>query len=285
MTASTTNLHFHGLTIPPVCHQDESLKTLIQPASPPFEYKFKIPVDQPPGMYWYHPHVHGFNKAQVLGGASGALIIDGLEKANDAVSGLPERVFIIRDQDLINPDAQPVQSDSMPPPIVLRDAEGDILNAGTGTGKPAKDLSINFVPVAYPEYKTATITTKPGERQAWRVLNASAITYLDLQILVREIPQRLAVVALDGVPVNDNGNDANKIVWKNHIFLPPAGRAEFVWNAPQEGIPASLVTRSVDTGPAGENDPTRPLARIVATKDAPETSEISPFLRREVRPC
>jgi FtsP/CotA-like multicopper oxidase with cupredoxin domain len=270
MTASTTNLHFHGLSIPPVCHQDETLKTLIQPSSPPFEYKFRIPRDQPPGLYWYHPHVHGFNKVQVLGGASGALIVEGLEKANDAVAGLPERVLTIRDQELINPDAQPVQSGSMPPPIVLRDAEGDILNAGTGTGKPAKDLSLNFVPVPYPEYRPAVITTRPSERQLWRVLNASSITYLDLQVLYSGVAQRLGVVALDGVPVNMNGNDTNKVVWKSHIFVPPAGRAEFTVKGPPEGIQGSLVTRSVDSGPAGENDPTRPLASIVSSPEVPE---------------
>ena len=31
MTALTTNLHFHGMTVPSVCHQDDVLKTLIQP--------------------------------------------------------------------------------------------------------------------------------------------------------------------------------------------------------------------------------------------------------------
>ena len=77
MTAVSTNLHFHGMTLPPVCHQDDVLKTSIQPGDPPFEYRFRIPDDAPPGLYWYHPHIHGFSKAQVLGGASGALIIEG----------------------------------------------------------------------------------------------------------------------------------------------------------------------------------------------------------------
>ena len=43
MTLASTNLHFHGLTVPPVCHQDEVLKTSIQPGDPPFEYRFRIP--------------------------------------------------------------------------------------------------------------------------------------------------------------------------------------------------------------------------------------------------
>ena len=146
MTASSTNLHFHGLMIPPVCHQDDVLHTVVGPSAAPFEYRFQIP-DQPPGLYWYHPHIHGFTKAQVLGGASGALIVEGIERVNPQLAGLPERVLVIRDQDLLNPDAQPTTPDSAPHTVVLRDAEGDILNTGTDGGKPAKDLSLNFVPV------------------------------------------------------------------------------------------------------------------------------------------
>jgi len=98
MNAGSTNLHFHGLVIAPVCHQDDTLNTAIQP-SDIFEYKFKIPQDQPPGVYWYHPHIHGFAKAQILGGASGALIVEGIESVNSEVQGLRERVFVVRDQD------------------------------------------------------------------------------------------------------------------------------------------------------------------------------------------
>jgi len=59
---------------------------------------------------------------------------------------------------------------------MLFDRDGDAANTGTGFGKPAKDLSINFVPVPYPDYRPAVIEMKPGEQQLWRVLNASAIT-------------------------------------------------------------------------------------------------------------
>jgi FtsP/CotA-like multicopper oxidase with cupredoxin domain len=281
MTATSTNLHFHGLVIPPVCHQDETLKTLVTPSDPAFEFRFQIPKDTPPGLYWYHPHPHGFSKAQVLGGASGALIVEGIEQANDSVAGLAERVWIIRDQDLVHPDAEPIPSGNVPAPIVLRDAEGDAINTGTGNGKPAKDLSVNFVPVSYPQYQPAIINMKPGERQFWRVLNASAITYLDLQLLFDGKPQALAVVALDGVPVNENGSGDRAIVWKSHILLPPAGRAEFIIKAPGAHVAASFVTRTVDTGPAGENDPTRPLVTILVSPSAPETQSRLPLLTRQ----
>ncbi len=278
MTSLSTNLHFHGLTVPPTCHEDDVLRTMVQPGAASFEYKFRIPLDQPPGLYWYHPHVHGYTNAQVLGGASGALIVEGIARANSLVAGLPERLFIIRDQNLVHPDAQPVQSGNVPPPIVLRDAEGDILNSGTGGGKPAKDLSINFVPVPFPNYQPARILIRPSQKEFWRVLNASAITYLDLQLLVDNVAQPVGVVALDGIPIDEDSSapgmhavaDKNRVLWESHVSLPPAGRAEFIFNGLPAGAHASLVTRTVDTGPAGENDPTRPLATITVSTAAPE---------------
>jgi FtsP/CotA-like multicopper oxidase with cupredoxin domain len=269
MTATSANLHFHGLTVPPVCHQDDTLKTSIQPDDPPFEYRLHIPADAAPGLYWYHPHIHGFSKVQVLGGASGALIIEGIERTNPALAGLPERVLVIRDQDLVNPDAPPSKLEPAVPKNLV-DADGDAANNGTGFGKPSKDLSINFVPVPYPDYPPALITMKPRERQLWRVLNASAITYLNLALLFRRAPQPLGIVAVDGVPIKFNGSPAPPIAWVDHIGVPPGARVEFIVDGPPLGEPARLVTRTVDTGPGGENDPNRALASIVAAVDAPE---------------
>ena len=271
MSASSTNLHFHGLTVPANCHEDEALKTSIQPGDAPFEYKFKIPADEQPGLYWYHPHIHGFNKVQALGGASGALIIEGLERANSAAAGLPERIFVIRDEDLLNPTAPPSKSEPVVPKTLI-DNDGDAANNGTGFGKPAKDLSINYVSVPYPDYPTGTIHMKPGEKQLWRIVNASAITYLNLAVIFnnREI-QMLDVVALDGVAINANGSGHSATVQRNHIGIPPGGRAEFIVTAPADpGVRALFVCRTVNTGPMGENDPNRALARIVVAPDSPE---------------
>jgi FtsP/CotA-like multicopper oxidase with cupredoxin domain len=269
MTSTSTNLHFHGLTVPPVCHEDDVLKTSIRPGDSPFEYRFQIPENEPPGLYWYHPHIHGFSKVQVLGGASGALIVEGIERANKEVAGLPERVLIIRDQDLLHPNAPPSKSEPKLPPMFI-DHDGDAVNNGTGFGRPAKDLSVNFVPVPYPDYPPATIRMRPGERQLWRVLNASAITYLNLAVLFNRVPQQLGLVALDGVPLNENRAIGDFVDWETHLGVPPGGRAEFIVNGPPQGGTGLLVTRSVDTGPGGENDPNRAIASILVSEDAPE---------------
>jgi FtsP/CotA-like multicopper oxidase with cupredoxin domain len=267
---ASTNLHFHGITVPPVCHEDDVLHTMILPGDAAFEYRFQIPKDEPPGLYWYHPHIHGSTKAQVMGGASGALIVEGIERANPELAGLPERVFVIRDQKLLNPNAAPsgVASGAIPP--VVLDADGDVKNTGTGTGRPAQDLSLNFVPVPYPDYPLAVITMKPGERQLWRVLNASAITYLNLQLIYEGQAQAVRLVAVDGIPLGEQSLGRNRAISQNHLGVPPGGRIEFEVSGPPEGVRASLVTRSVNTGPGGENDPTRPLATIIGKANAPE---------------
>ena len=283
MTATSANLHFHGLTIPPVCHQDDVIRTSIQPTDPPFEYRFRIPDGEPPGLYWYHPHIHGFSSRQVLGGASGALIVEGIERAVPEVAGLPERVLVIRDQDLANPKAPPSPNDAAVQASIDRD--GDALNTGTGTGMPAKDLSVNFVPVPYPDYPTASIQMKAGQRQLWRVLNASSVTYLNLAALYRRgarfRPELFGVVAIDGVPLNGSGNPAaHAVEWRDSVVISPGARVEFILTAPPAGVPAMLVTRTVNTGTGGENDPNRPLVGIVSTPDAPSPQSSLPITAR-----
>ena len=150
-------------------------------------------------------------KRRVLGGASGALIVEGIERANKEVAGLPERVLIIRDQDLLNPNAPPSKQEPVLPKMLI-DRDGDAANNGTGFGKPAKDLSINFVPVPYPDYQPAVIAMKPGQRELWRVLNASAITYLNLEVLFNRKPQPLGLVAMDGVPLSTS-TGCRAILW------------------------------------------------------------------------
>lgn len=269
MTSSSTNLHFHGMIVPPICHQDETIKTLIQPDSPPFEYRIHIPESEPPGLYWYHPHPHGFSERQVLGGASGALIVEGIEKVNRAVSGLPERILIIRDQVLPN--------SGFPSLAEPR--------------KPTKDVSLNYVSVPYPKFTPAVIETRPTQKEFWRVLNASADTFLDLALQFDGKAQSLGLIALDGVAIGfDEGNAEARIVWSTRVLVPPAGRAEFIVTTPPPGVDARFVTTAVERGPLfdpdrrltpgssatspgqadqDDNDPARPLASLRVSPDAP----------------
>ena len=230
MNASTTNLHFHGMTIPPTCHQDDVIHTAVE-SGQSFDYRVTIPVDEPPGLYWYHPHPHGFSERQIQGGASGALIVEGLETRFPSVSNLPERVILLRDQQRIGPQAP-------------------------GAAVPSWDLSVNFVPVIYPQNVPSIIPIAANERQLWRVANASADTIYDLEILINQIAQPLQILALDGVPLPKSRT-------QTEVVLPPGARAEFVVAGPTREQNAQLVTKAWDTGPAGDNDTQRTIANLV----------------------
>ncbi len=235
MTATATNIHFHGTNTAPVCGQDEVVHTLIQPGQS-FDYNVQIPQNEPPGLYWYHPHPHGFSEGQVQGGATGALIVEGLQNVDPALAGLTERTFVIRDQ-------------------VLPASESNDANI------PAWDLSINYVPVTYPSYKPAVIQTNPTQQELWRVANTAADTILNLQYVVNGTPQPMQVVAIDGYPIA-SGSSGETSESETSILLPPGARAEFVVTTPKTSDQAQLITQNWDTGPDGDFDPTRPIANI-----------------------
>jgi FtsP/CotA-like multicopper oxidase with cupredoxin domain len=265
MTPDLTNLHFHGLSIPPSCHADESIRTTVPPGTA-FVYRFRIPKDQPPGLYWYHPHIHGNSEEQVLGGASGALIVEGISHANPLVAGLPERVLVVRDQKL--------------------DRAASMASAHDPT-RPAKDLSINFIAVPYPKYPVATIQTKPLQREFWRVLNASADTYINLGVLfngqwtdsglaaVNASWQSLGLVAVDGVPIADANSGTQNILWEKEILIPPGGRAEFIFETPPVGTTAELLTSGTQTSPSDDDD-SNPLAVAVARSSMLDQDDYTP---------
>ncbi|HEY6339560.1 MAG TPA: multicopper oxidase domain-containing protein [Candidatus Sulfotelmatobacter sp.] len=296
MSRNATNLHFHGLSIPPSCHADDSLRTSITPSSKGFLYRFHIPRNQPSGLYWYHPHPHGHSEEQVLGGASGALIVEGIAQANPLVARLPERVIVIRDRNL---EGAAAAASNLNP--------SNLNPAHTDPSLPAKDLSINFVQVPYPKYPVGTIRAAPLQRELWRVLNASADTYVDMAVLfngewqgsgivaVHGKWQSLGLVAVDGVPIDAADSATGKVLWKADIPIPPGGRAEFIFQTPPEGIKAELFTAGAETTPSQDDDssgpaptgmgssvldndeftPPRPLARIVSSSLAIEPRSLN----------
>jgi len=253
MYTSSLNIHYHGTTVSPKCHQDQVIHTIIN-SGEKFQYNIAFPNYAPSGLYWYHTHVHGIAEATVQGGASGALIVSGIQNYQPAVAGLPERVLVIRDQ--------PIAGNSTPG------------NTCTGNSNvtPSWDLDINYVPLEFQaatcNYTPAVIEMQAGQQEFWRVTNTGADTILDIQIQHDGAPQPLQLVALDGVAINSqNGQQRGTTKTVTDILLAPAARAEFIVTAPRHGEQASLVTLNIDTGPIGDVDPTRTIATIKT--DAP----------------
>jgi FtsP/CotA-like multicopper oxidase with cupredoxin domain len=249
-TPTSVNMHFHGTNTSPKCHSDEVIRTLINSGST-FEYTLHIPPDEPPGLYWYHPHVHGIASMTVQGGATGAIEVEGIANVQPAVAGLPERFLVLRDEQFIQ--------HTTPPP-----------GNKTFTPLPFWDVTVNYVPVPWPNYPPSIVRMQTGSKEFWRVVNAGANTIMDLKLMYDGIAQPMQVVALDGVPTGSkDGTRQGMIVTKTDILLPPSARAEFIVTAPTSSATnAILETETIDGGPVSDSNPRRPLIHIVAS-DAP----------------
>jgi FtsP/CotA-like multicopper oxidase with cupredoxin domain len=240
IAATSTNLAFDGLAISPDCHRGEAISTTIENTDPPFDYRFQIPKDNPPGLYLYHPHQMGSASLQVESGASGVLIVAGMERAKPEVTGLPERILVFRQQ-FDEPDSM----------------------------DDASWISVNFQPVGYRHLPPPVIRMKPGAREFWRLANATSGAFLALQVVYEKDPQSLTLVALDGVPTDASENVRT-------VELPPGGRAEFVVTGPASGQEARLMQAAFETGPIGSETPAQQLATIEAAPDAEIPPPITP---------
>jgi FtsP/CotA-like multicopper oxidase with cupredoxin domain len=112
-----------------------------------------------------------------------------------------------------------------------------------------------------------SIQIAPSERQFWRIVNASADRYLDLQV----DGQTFEIVALDGMPIAYHQPESPTRT-ANHFLLAPAGRLEAIVTGPPQGVHAALRTLCVDTGPAGDPNPGMVLADIVPSSAQVEST-------------
>lgn len=90
-----TNLHYHGLHIPPDGQADNVFLSVAPGATQ--TYNFRLPQQHPAGIFYYHPHHHGTVADQVFGGLGGALIVRGALDRIPEVAGAREEVLFLKD--------------------------------------------------------------------------------------------------------------------------------------------------------------------------------------------
>jgi FtsP/CotA-like multicopper oxidase with cupredoxin domain len=110
-------------------------------------------------------------------------------------------------------------------------------------------FSVNFEPANFTRAPLPVINMVSGQKEFWRVLNASTNGFLTLQ-LTSPGPQQLQVISIDGIPLASPTNMTT-------ISLPPAGRAEFIVPALAASSATRLVTQGYDTGPIGDPMPAK----------------------------
>src|SRR6516164_9772011 len=187
-----TNLHFHGLHVPPSGNADNVFLEI-----PPMEsqiYEFTLPQDHRSGTYWYHPHVHHSIARQVWAGLVGLLIVRGeLDEIPEIRDG-DEEFLVLKDfgfdanGELLTPD---------PTPRIMQGREGDLVLVN-GELNPTFRIS------------------KDGLLRL-RVLNASVARYYRLQL--EDHPMYL--IATDGGPIGEPFE-------LRELLLAPGERAEIL---------------------------------------------------------
>lgn len=118
-----SNLHFHGMSVSPQGNSD-NVFIHVHPGET-FQYEVRIPASgrQGPGLFWYHPHAHGFVNDQILGGMSGALVVDGIEQLFPLLHGLPERIFLIKHVKLADESEIVSINGQINPAVAMRSGE------------------------------------------------------------------------------------------------------------------------------------------------------------------
>jgi suppressor of ftsI len=177
---------------------------------------------------------------------SGAIVVEGIDRYVPEVLHMRERILVLRD--LVLP------SDAAKRKTVMESVAMQTTQCGTAPEDPERAFTVNGS-------LRPQIDIAPGERQFWRIVNASPDRYADLEL----DSMSLDVVALDGMPLAYHDPSARKRSM-SHVLLPPAGRVEAIVTGPASDSHAALRSRCFDSGPDGDSNPAMVLADILSAQ-------------------
>ena len=234
-----TNLHTHGLIVEPHravgpsdTYGDYVFTQVINPANqavPPgvaavtpvhpgldlaqgaAEYMYSIEPTHPPGLFWFHPHLHGVSLNQVTAGLAGIITIGsvGDECADNAcVSAVAQsgvRHVVLKDTQVARGGVLMTQ----PNPGFCDDAAaGPRQGTCPGQGSFAGGTWVHTVNgQVYPEIAVG------GSGEIWRILNASGSRSYKLSVTNNTDgkPLPLQVIAIDGITIGVKSGTSHSV--------------------------------------------------------------------------
>ena len=164
--AQGTNIHFHGLSVSPQGHGDNSM--YVVPPGQEWDYIVEIPADHNPGLYWYHTHAHGMAQQQLMAGLSGMLVIDGSADRQPELLPLKERLMALKEFQF--------------------DREGRLYRVLKAWHNDIESINGQLMP---------NIAMQAGETQVWRLSNQTANTFFRLSLQ----GHRFTVIGRDSLPL------------------------------------------------------------------------------------
>ncbi|HET6896623.1 MAG TPA: multicopper oxidase domain-containing protein [Candidatus Baltobacteraceae bacterium] len=304
------NLHLHGFEGPPQ-QENVFLSTLSTPAHA-CEYDITVPLTQPPGTYFYHPHAHGMTGVEVGGGLSGMWIV---EPDASQLSAVDEHEVIMRPRrpggpyDPVLAKAMQAKVDALaalgavhehdvkpaapltkydpfnPPPwpsnVPVRAGSASLDLHGCG---PFAEVMFTVNGVDNP----ARLTVRAGKPQLLRLLNAlpNGTKLIRLRDASGAV-QTMHVVARDGVPISsDDAHPFARYVATDGIMLGPTMRADVLLTL-RAGETATLYSDRRCLGPFDGETTAHDLLTISAVPSAqsnpPEAVDSAPATQTDSR--
>lgn len=186
-----TNLHFHGLHVPPTGAADNSF-VMVAPGEQ-FQYELPIPSNHPEGTYWMHPHMHGSVARQVWRGLAAPVIVRGELDAIPEIRAAREFVLVLQDVTL-SAGGQPIEPNFMQQ---MAGREGSVV-AVSGSANP-------------------TISVQKDGWVRLRLINASCSRFYRLQLEEHDIYQ-----------ISSDGGSLPAPVGLSELLLVPGQRADLL---------------------------------------------------------
>lgn len=258
-----TNLHFHGLHVSPSGDADNPF--LCVPAGATFTYHLDIPENHPQGTYWYHSHAMATTcpaptAAQSMadmpgmagaptGSPTSAPFVPG-DVENQIFAGLSGALIIGDDRMLLPTPLRHVTAHT----IVLKDVQLDT------SGHIVRNDDTNSIDSNNPTVRLVNgqlrpvLTMRPGQTQLWRLVNAGADIFYQLQL----DGYQFTVIGEDGVPVATTTT-------AGALLLPPGKRYDVLVTAGPHPGNTTLRTTAYSNGPQGDSYPDTPLAQVDIT--------------------
>jgi suppressor of ftsI len=213
-----TNLHFHGLSVSPKGISDNVLRAIFPAATSKVigagrsvPIVVHIPKDQEQGLYWYHPHFHGYVDQQVYSGMAGMIEVGDVLEQFPRLHGITQRVFALQ--------------------APAFGADGNLIPILKLNGPSQQTALVNG-------HYQPTLRIRPGELQLWRIANMASDNFFKLSLG----GQRFHVIGEDG-------NSVARIWSARRLLMAPGKRFEILVRGPKAGA-YKLKILNFASGPA-----------------------------------
>jgi FtsP/CotA-like multicopper oxidase with cupredoxin domain len=261
-----TNLHTHGLLVPPtldtragkaiepvgdtvyVCTIPEGTDpsspsgapcgahhAFYGPRTSEMNYRLQLPPNHPEGLFWYHPHVHMNAREQVGAGLSGLIFVkngpanlSGGTRLRNGAQPI-ERFLMLKDIQLGNVVDSPDPPELKASYLPAKQHDAGLCGATAPDQPPSRGACFsgaNGWLFTVNGQLYPNITIKDGGKEIWRIANTSADMTYDLALVERGTARPLRMQLLARDGVAAAQEGSNGPILVERLLLMPSARVE-----------------------------------------------------------